>query len=382
MLDFYKKLLVSMSVMLLLSGIILGLGHYLSHPLFELLPRSTSSIPWTPWQEPPEPRGTTHFHLLKDDNRVEFEYSLDANIRFPYAALHFEFADPNDPASLLDLTQFENVSFEIQCNQNNIQNFILFTFDDLVTQAGSRGSYRVSSTFFSCKRDWSEVVINLADLDTPIWWLDQYGLAITNRKPVLKQSLGFGVASVSHTQRNTTHFVNIRRISFLGHRPLYWGGSMVLCGLIWAGFCIWMVKQYSLSLTQYVRDNIDRSRPFVAYKTLSMEPQKDKDKDKLLKYLATEYTNPELNLEVATAALGLNRNKINEILKSELGLTFTAYLNKLRLTEAARVLQEVDAANVAEIAHSVGYNNVSYFNKLFKREYGCPPKVFKALSKE
>ncbi|HTF85023.1 MAG TPA: helix-turn-helix domain-containing protein, partial [Cellvibrio sp.] len=61
------------------------------------------------------------------------------------------------------------------------------------------------------------------------------------------------------------------------------------------------------------------------------------------------------------------------------GFTFTGYLNKLRLTEAARLLKEGEDANVAEIAYSVGYKNVSYFNKLFKEEYGCPPKAFKTL---
>jgi len=32
---------------------------------------------------------------------------------------------------------------------------------------------------------------------------------------------------------------------------------------------------------------------------------------------------------------------------------------------------------VAEIASTVGYANVSYFNKLFKEAYGCTPKIFR-----
>ena len=75
--------------------------------------------------------------------------------------------------------------------------------------------------------------------------------------------------------------------------------------------------------------------------------------------------------------IGINRNKINEILKNELGYTFSTYLNKLRLTEAARLLSTQKSANISEIAYSVGYKNVPYFNKLFKLEYGCSPKKFK-----
>jgi AraC-like DNA-binding protein len=61
-------------------------------------------------------------------------------------------------------------------------------------------------------------------------------------------------------------------------------------------------------------------------------------------------------------------------------MTFTGYLNKLRLKEAARLLTEKSAATVAEIAYSVGYANVSYFNRLFKEEYGCTPKAFRTMA--
>jgi len=61
-------------------------------------------------------------------------------------------------------------------------------------------------------------------------------------------------------------------------------------------------------------------------------------------------------------------------------MTFTAYVKKLRLTEAARLLSENPGATVSEVAYSVGYGNVLYFNKLFKEEYGCTPKVFKGVA--
>jgi AraC-like DNA-binding protein len=76
----------------------------------------------------------------------------------------------------------------------------------------------------------------------------------------------------------------------------------------------------------------------------------------------------------------VNREKINEILKMELGMTFTSYLNKLRLTEAARLLNDKAGETVSEIAYSVGYGHIPYFNKLFKEEYGCTPKAFRNLS--
>jgi YesN/AraC family two-component response regulator len=61
-------------------------------------------------------------------------------------------------------------------------------------------------------------------------------------------------------------------------------------------------------------------------------------------------------------------------------MTFTGYLNKLRLTEASRMLIEKSGAAVSEIAYFVGYANVPYFNKLFKEEFGCSPKQFRMLA--
>ena len=114
-----------------------------------------------------------------------------------------------------------------------------------------------------------------------------------------------------------------------------------------------------------------------AYQQLSLAPHRNTPSDAIIRYLAEHFSNPDLNVEMAVNALGINRTKMNELLKAELGLTFTGYLNKLRLAEASRLLSESDSCNIADIAYTVGYKNISYFNKLFKEEYGCTPKSFK-----
>jgi AraC-like DNA-binding protein len=113
---------------------------------------------------------------------------------------------------------------------------------------------------------------------------------------------------------------------------------------------------------------------------LTLEPFKDKEKAAILQFIAANFTNPELDLDSVAARIGANREKIKEILKRELGMTFNRYLNKLRLTEAARLLTDKTETPIAEIAYAVGYANASYFNKLFKEEYGCTPKALRALA--
>lgn len=110
----------------------------------------------------------------------------------------------------------------------------------------------------------------------------------------------------------------------------------------------------------------------------SLDPHRDREKSAILYAIASRFADAELELGAVAHGAGVNRNKVNEVLKAELGCTFTGYLNRLRLTEAARLLAERDSASITDIAYTVGYNHVSYFNKLFKLEYGCTPKAFRA----
>src|SRR5690606_9185091 len=115
----------------------------------------------------------------------------------------------------------------------------------------------------------------------------------------------------------------------------------------------WFFNQHTQALVDDLRNKFQRDRPLVAYQQLSVETHKDKDRSAILHFMATQYANADLSLDTMTSAIGVSRTKINDILKSELGFTFTGYLNKLRLTEAARLLKQSEDANIAEIAYSV-----------------------------
>jgi AraC-like DNA-binding protein len=152
--------------------------------------------------------------------------------------------------------------------------------------------------------------------------------------------------------------------------------------LAWAGFGFWCVKQYAVALANDLHARMQKDLPLVAYQQLALEPHREREKTAILRLLATRYADAELDLETVVSETGVNRNKVNDILKAEMGYTFVGYLNKLRLTEASRLLVESTSASIAEIAYSVGYKNSSYFNKLFKEEYKCTPKAFREVCKK
>ena len=62
-------------------------------------------------------------------------------------------------------------------------------------------------------------------------------------------------------------------------------------------------------------------------------------------------------------------------------MTSIEYTNNYRLEKASALLSSTDKS-IMEISLDVGFNSVSYFNKLFKNKYKLTPKEFRIVEKE
>ena len=62
--------------------------------------------------------------------------------------------------------------------------------------------------------------------------------------------------------------------------------------------------------------------------------------------------------------------------KARTGITFMDSLLEMRLGHASRLLIDT-TQSVAEVAYNCGFNNISNFNRLFKKKKGCTPKEFR-----
>lgn len=379
MLKFYRNATFALLIVLILTGLIIYSGSLKSRLNTSVFPAHDTGFLWVPAIEPKKPDGPTRLTLKNEVGTIEYNFFLDSVEPFPYTHYSMYFVDAIQSYVQVDLTRYSNIAFKVQCDPKNVLLFVLFSFDDKVTDLNNMSTRRVSSSAFSCDKHWTDISIDFNHLGTPHWWLGRYGFEYSDTGYQLNKSMGFAWVNSLQSPVNTTSNVKLTDIRLQGtdYRFVYGAGTLSL--VIWVLFLIWLFRRYLVALKIELKEKIKKDQPLMAYKKLSIEPQKDKEKGSLLHYIATEYANPELSLEMAAAELGINRTKINDILKEELSLTFSTYLNKLRLTEAARLLSENEEANISEIAYSVGYNNVSYFSKLFKQEYGCTPKTFKSL---
>lgn len=379
MLKFYRNAVIALLMLILLSALVVYAGVIKSRLSATLFPARDANFLWASAIEPKSPVGKTRLTLNNEVGTVEYEFFLDPEKPFPYTHYSLYFVDAIQSFVQADLSRYSAIEFKIQCDPKNVLMLVLFSFDDKVTNLNNMASRRVSSAAFSCDNHWADVRIKLADLDTPHWWLGRYGFEFSDTGYRRDKVMGFAWVNSLQSPLNTLSRVRLTDVKLVGSDPRHLYLAVGITLVLWVVFIVVAIRRYIKVLTLELKARVKQDQPLIAYKKLSIEPQKDKEKSSLLRYMATEYANPELSLEMATVAQGINRTKINDLLKDELGLTFSSYLNKLRLTEAARLLAENEDANVSEIAYSVGYNNVSYFNKLFKQEYGCAPKTFKVL---
>lgn len=377
MLGFYRKAVViflGLAVLTVVSACLCAERVFLSSALF---PAYKSAIPWKlktvtdAWRG-----GSSSVTVSEDIYGLDYEYLLTEAVRFPSVTAVAAFAEPASTEGLIDLSVYSTATFRVRCAPRNILTFHLYSFDDNVTLPGNFHSYRVATALFSCDEEWSRIEIDLQHLKVPLWWLEQEEVDFSDQAYRLDKVLAIAFDASRQGPVNAPVRVRIGELVLHGRDWRYAWGFAGFFAVVWAGFMVWLFRQYTLSLITEVTGKLKKDQPLIAYQQLSIEPHRAKEKSQLLRFMETEYKNPDMSLEFAVDKLGINRTKINELLKDELGMTFSAYLNKLRLAEAARLLALQPDANVADVAYAVGYNNVSYFSKLFKNEYGHTPGTF------
>ncbi|MFD2571473.1 AraC family transcriptional regulator [Spirosoma soli] len=88
--------------------------------------------------------------------------------------------------------------------------------------------------------------------------------------------------------------------------------------------------------------------------------------------------NYDKNISLADVAKTVNMLDVSfsRFIKKRTGKTFIDSLNDIRLGHASRLLIDT-TCTVAEISYKCGFNNLSYFNRIFRRKNGCTPREFR-----
>lgn len=95
---------------------------------------------------------------------------------------------------------------------------------------------------------------------------------------------------------------------------------------------------------------------------------------KLLRYVEDRYATASLTQ--AAELLHTDVYSLSRLIRRRTGKTFTQLLQEKRLAQAAFLLKTT-AQNVDDAARAVGYENISYFHRIFKAAYGLSPRQYR-----
>jgi YesN/AraC family two-component response regulator len=94
-----------------------------------------------------------------------------------------------------------------------------------------------------------------------------------------------------------------------------------------------------------------------------------------IKYIHENY-NKSINLHMLCDYLNLNTCYFCVLFKNQTNMTFSQYLNKIRITESKRLL-ETTSDSIIDISLAVGFNNHNHFSATFKKLTGITPTAYK-----
>ncbi|MDP4150559.1 MAG: AraC family transcriptional regulator [Bacteroidota bacterium] len=97
--------------------------------------------------------------------------------------------------------------------------------------------------------------------------------------------------------------------------------------------------------------------------------------EKAFEYMNNSY-DKSITLGEVARLVSMTEVSFSRFIKKRTGNTFIDSLNEIRLGHASRMLIDT-THSIAEVSYNCGFNNISNFNRIFKKKKGCTPKEFR-----
>lgn len=98
--------------------------------------------------------------------------------------------------------------------------------------------------------------------------------------------------------------------------------------------------------------------------------------ERVIRHVLEKYAEP-MPLRKALELSGMSKAGFERQFPRYTGFTFVEFVNRVRLNQARRLLLG-GGDTVGSIAYAVGFNHLSYFNRLYRRFYGLSPSADRA----
>ena len=111
------------------------------------------------------------------------------------------------------------------------------------------------------------------------------------------------------------------------------------------------------------------------------KPSKDATRLNTVLHFIQMHYQQSITLEDAAKSIHLSTSAFSKFFMRRMGKPFTSYLNELRIAHACRLLIETDKP-ISFVAHASGFENLSYFNRVFLQQKKVTPLGLRKIKKD
>lgn len=121
---------------------------------------------------------------------------------------------------------------------------------------------------------------------------------------------------------------------------------------------------------------VERVEGYIQMRCRMLEGQTDhEDVNKVKKYILQNYDLP-ITVKSMAKYVALDETYLSNLFKQKTGETLIKFLHRVRMEKSIYYLERTDLP-VAEIGMKTGFNNINYFNRIFKRTVGLTPSEYR-----
>ncbi len=115
---------------------------------------------------------------------------------------------------------------------------------------------------------------------------------------------------------------------------------------------------------------------FVASCFCEMDAEQTQLIERAVHYITTHFTEPITQTDVASA-LGVTPAYLSSVFHEEKGESYTKFLVRLRMTQAALLLKSNPSLTIQQVAEQTGYTSDKHFIGVFKKYFGTTPNQYR-----
>ncbi len=298
-----------------------------------------------------------------DSSGIVFEYILREGYEYPYAGFQI---NVNTDSTFLDVSGYDYLQVTLEPHNSKQIDVYCKTYIDGFTKIDDYNTHRFLEKEIDLEIEKTQYRLALDKFVTAPWWLNDNNFTETEiGEPDLSKMMNIAIANADYAPIDTAYKITVTGIFFTNDNTLIYTFCGIAIGIYFLLYWLVLLIQKRIS-----------SPVVIPYKELEVESYIDEEAGRIVELIAQSYQDTDLSVAKIGQEAGVLPTRIPVILKKKFNLTFKQYLNKIRLSEAMRLLRETDR-QIADIAYNVGYKNVTHFHRIFKQHEKVSPNEYR-----